>query len=48
MVVIDHDTSFISQISKRLLVMNYGRLLAAGSPAEVLARPEVIEAYLGL
>jgi branched-chain amino acid transport system ATP-binding protein len=48
MLVIDHDVNFISTISDRLLAMNYGRLLAQGTPSEVLARPEVIEAYLGL
>jgi branched-chain amino acid transport system ATP-binding protein len=48
MLVIDHDVSFISGISSRLLVLNYGQLLAEGPPDEVLARHEVIEAYLGL
>ncbi len=48
MVIIDHDVSFISGISDRMLVMNYGRLLAQGTPEEVLARQDVIEAYLGI
>lgn len=48
MVIIDHDVSFISDISERMLVMNYGRLLAEGTPEEVLARPDVIDAYLGI
>jgi branched-chain amino acid transport system ATP-binding protein len=47
-VIVDHDVSFISTISDRLLVMNYGRLLAEGTPTEVLARREVIDAYLGI
>ena len=48
MLVVDHDVQFISAISDRLLVMNYGKLLAEGTPSEVLARPEVIEAYIGV
>ncbi len=48
LLIVDHDVNFISSISDRLLVMNYGQLLAQGNPAEVLARPEVIEAYIGI
>lgn len=48
MVIIDHDVSFISAISERMVVMNYGRLLAEGLPDEVLARADVIDAYLGI
>jgi len=48
MLVIDHDVSFISGLSEQLLVMNYGRVLAHGAPKEVLAQPDVIDAYLGL
>jgi branched-chain amino acid transport system ATP-binding protein len=48
LVIIDHDVSFISGISDRMVVMNYGRLLAEGTPDEVLARPDVIDAYLGI
>jgi len=48
MVIVDHDVSFISQRCHSLLVMNYGKVLASGDPNEVLARREVIEAYLGV
>jgi branched-chain amino acid transport system ATP-binding protein len=47
MVIVDHDVTFISQRCDSLLVMNYGKVLASGDPNEVLARREVIEAYLG-
>jgi branched-chain amino acid transport system ATP-binding protein len=37
----------VSQVSDRVLVLNYGRMLAHGSPQEVQNNPEVIRAYLG-
>lgn len=46
-VVIDHNMRFIKGLCDRVLVIHQGRQLAVGSPAEVLANPAVIEAYLG-
>lgn len=46
-VVVDHDVRFITDLTHRVLAMNYGRELAVGVPAEVLAVPEVVESYLG-
>jgi branched-chain amino acid transport system ATP-binding protein len=46
-VVIDHNMRFIKGLCDRVLVMNQGKRLAAGTPLEVLANPLVIEAYLG-
>jgi branched-chain amino acid transport system ATP-binding protein len=46
-VVIDHNMRFMSGLCDRALVMVQGRELAHGTPAEVLANPAVIEAYLG-
>jgi len=45
--IIDHDVSFIMDISDRVTVFDDGRVLFSGSPQEVAGDPGVIEAYLG-
>ena len=45
--VIDHDLAFITRISHHIVVLNEGRVLSEGSPAEVRADPAVAAAYLG-
>ncbi|MCG8692313.1 MAG: ABC transporter ATP-binding protein [Minwuiales bacterium] len=45
--MVEHDMSLVSQVSDRVLALNYGRVLAEGSPREVQENPEVIRAYLG-
>jgi branched-chain amino acid transport system permease protein len=45
--VIDHDLAFITRISDHIVVLNEGRVLAEGTPAQVRANPLVAEAYLG-
>jgi len=45
--LIDHDMGMVMDVSSHVVVLNFGKVIAAGTPAEVRASPAVIEAYLG-
>jgi branched-chain amino acid transport system permease protein len=45
--LIEHDMGLIEQVSDRITVLNFGKKIAEGAPAEVLRHPQVVAAYLG-
>ena len=45
--MVEHDMTLVNRVSDRVLALNYGRVLALGSPPEIQRNPEVAAAYLG-
>jgi branched-chain amino acid transport system permease protein len=45
--IIDHDMAMVEQVADHITVLNFGKRIADGAPADVLRHPDVIAAYLG-
>ena len=45
--MVEHDMSLVNRVSDRVIALNYGKVIAMGTPSEVQRHPDVVAAYLG-
>jgi branched-chain amino acid transport system ATP-binding protein len=46
-IMVEHDMNLVRMVSDRVMALNYGKVLALGTPDEVQNHPEVVRAYIG-
>ncbi len=46
-IMVEHDMNLVRQVSDRVMALNYGKVMALGTPEEVQNHPDVIRAYIG-
>ena len=46
-IMVEHDMKLVRMVSDRVMALNYGKVIALGTPREVQSHPEVVRAYIG-